>query len=91
MLGVMSTPKLLIFPCDYPIKVMMRSGAEVRAAVDAAVARHAGAAAAAGATVRPSAQGNFSGVTYTIHARDERHITGLFQDLKDVQGVLMVL
>ena len=91
MLHAVDPPKLLQFPCHYPIKVMMRSGAEISAAVDAVIALHAGAAAAASASTRPSAQGNFQGVTYTIHARDEPHIAELFVDLKELPGVLMVL
>ena len=91
MLNDMEPPKLLSFPCDYPIKVMMRSGTQIRAAVDSAIAKHAGPGAAAGATERPSAKGNFIGVTYTILARDEPHIAALFADVKDLPGVLMVL
>jgi putative lipoic acid-binding regulatory protein len=91
MLCWMETPKLLGFPCDYPIKVMMRTGAAVRAEVDAVFAVHADGATVAGATERRSAQGNFSGVTYTIRARDEQPIAALFADLKQVDGVLMVL
>ncbi len=87
----MSNPQLLTFPCDYPIKVMLRADAEPRVHVDAVMARHAGAAVTAAATERPSAQGNFSAVTYTIRARDPEHIAALFADLKDIQGVLLVL
>ncbi len=91
MLPVVDAPKLLTFPCAYPIKVMMRADAAVRAAVDDVLARHAEANAVATATERPSAQGNFSAVTYTIRARDEAHIAALFADLKNVTGVFLVL
>ena len=87
----MTTPETLTFPCAYPIKVVMRAGAQLRAAVDAVFVRHADATVVAAATVRPSAQGNFSGVTYTIQARDAQHIAALFADLKEIPGVLMVL
>jgi len=91
MLQRMAPPELLSFPCDYPIKVMMRADPGLRAHVDAVVGRHAGAEVAAAATERPSAQGNFSGVTYTIRARDPEHIAALFADLKGIAGVMMVL
>jgi putative lipoic acid-binding regulatory protein len=91
MLAAMSTPELLTFPCAYPIKVMMRAGTEPRAHVDAVFARHTGAAVAAEATERASAQGNFLAVTYTIQARDAEQISALFADVKDIPGVLMVL
>ncbi len=70
MLHAMTDPELLTFPCDYPIKVMLRAGAELRTHVDAVMARHSGPAVIESATTRPSAQGNFSAVTYTIRARD---------------------
>ena len=91
MLDAMTTPELLTFPCAYPIKVMMRAGAEPRVHVDAIFGRHAGADVAAAATERSSAQGNFRAVTYTIQARDAQQIAELFADIKDIPGVLMVL
>jgi len=87
----MSTPETLTFPCSYPIKVVMRAEPGLRVAVDAIFVRHADAAVAAAATTRQSAQGNFSGVTYTIQARDPEQIAALFADLKELPGVLMVL
>jgi putative lipoic acid-binding regulatory protein len=87
----METPRLLQFPCDYPIKVMMRAAPGIRAAADAAIARHAGEAAAARVSERASAQGNFTGVTYTIVASGEQQIAALFADLKQIDGVLLVL
>lgn len=91
MLAAMDNPELLTFPCDYPIKVMLRAGDELRAHVDAVMARHTSPAVIESATTRPSAQRNFSAVTYTIRARDAAQIAALFADLKDIPGVLMVL
>jgi len=91
MLAAMTAPELLTFPCAYPIKVMMRAGAEPRSHVDAIFSRHAGEAVAAGATERFSAQRNFLAVTYTIQARDAQQIAALFADVKDIPGVLMLL
>jgi putative lipoic acid-binding regulatory protein len=91
MLPAMAKPELLTFPCDYPIKVMLRAGEDLRTHVDAVMARHSSPMVIESATTRPSAQGNFSAVTYTIRARDADHIAALFADLKDIPGVLMVL
>jgi len=87
----MNVPDRIEFPCDYPIKVLMRADAGLREQVDAAIGRHAGAQVTAAAQARQSAQGNFHGVTYNIQARDEQHIAGLFAELRDIPGVLMVL
>ncbi len=91
MLSGMSAPESLTFPCAYPIKVMMRADPLLRERVDAVVGRHADAGVAAAASVRQSAQGNFSGVTYTIEARDAQHIAALFAELREIPGVLMVI
>jgi putative lipoic acid-binding regulatory protein len=87
----MNEPPLLQFPCEYPIKVVSRVGPDVRSALDAVFIRHAGAAALNGVTERPSGKGNFVSVTYTIEARSETHIAGLFAELKECPGVMMVL
>lgn len=79
------------FPCAYPIKVMVRREPAVRSHVDAVLARHAGPGVIETVAERPSAQGHFAGLTYTIQARDAGHIAALFADLKTVPGVLMVL
>ena len=87
----MNARERLVFPCAYPIKVLMRADTGLRESVDAAIGRHAGAEVAAAAQARQSAQGNFNGVTYTIQARDEQHIAALFAELREMAGVLMVL
>jgi putative lipoic acid-binding regulatory protein len=87
----MSEPKLLQFPCRYPIKVMIRASATLRAQLDSVVTRHAGALEPGDISERPSARQNYAGVTYLIMARDEAQIAGLFAELKEVPGVIMVL
>lgn len=86
----MDAPKLQ-FPCEYPIKVMIRAEPETRLHVDAVMDRHGGPGTGGSASVRDSAQGNFTGVTYLIQARDEAHIAALFAELKAVPGVMLVL
>jgi hypothetical protein len=87
----MSEQKLLQFPCRYPIKVMIRATAGLRVQIDAIVERHAGALAVGDITERPSARQNYAGITYLIVARDEAQVAGLFAELKETPGVIMVL
>lgn len=89
--GGVNEPELLKFPCAYPIKVMARAEAGLRARLDAIVERHAGPEALTEVRERPSAQANFVGITYVIHAENEAQIAALFAELKQCQGVLMVL
>ena len=84
-------PPRVIFPCDYPIKVMVRVEDGVRSRVDAIVERHAGPLAPGAVTERPSAQGNFLGITYLINATGQDQIARLFADLKQCPQVMLVL
>lgn len=84
-------PERVSFPCDYPIKVMVRVEDGVRSRVDAILERHAGPVDLAAVTERPSAQGNFLGITYVIHATSQEQIAQLFAALKLCPQVMLVL
>jgi uncharacterized protein len=84
-------PERLSFPCDYPIKVMVRVEDGVRSDVDAIVERHAGPLDLAAVTERPSTQGNFLGITYLIRAVSPEQIAQLFAALKQCPQVMLVL
>ncbi len=84
-------PQRVKFPCDYPIKVMVRVEDGVRGHVDAIVEQHAGPLDRTGVTERSSAQGNFLGITYVIRARSEDQIAQLFAALKLCPQVMLVL
>jgi putative lipoic acid-binding regulatory protein len=85
------TPERVSFPCDYPIKVMVRVEHGVRSHVDAIVERHAGPLDLSTVTERPSAQGNFLGITYVIRATGQDQIAQLFAALKTCPQVMLVL
>ena len=85
------TPERVNFPCNYPIKVMVRAEAGVRAQVDEIVERHASPLDRSTVVERPSAQGNFLGLTYVIRATGQEQIAQLFVALKGCPQVLLVL
>jgi putative lipoic acid-binding regulatory protein len=85
------TPPRLKFPCDYPIKVMVRAEPGVRQEVDRIVEQHAGPIAAEAITERSSAQNRFMGITYVIRATSAEQIATLFGALKLCPQVLLVL
>ncbi len=87
----MTDQKLLQFPCRYPIKVMIRATASLRAQLDLIVTRHAGTPGAADISERASRHRNYASVTYMIEARDEAQIAALFAELKVTPGVVMIL
>jgi uncharacterized protein len=85
------TPNLLHFPCDYPIKVVVRGQAAVRLEIDPVMVRHAGPEALERVSERASAQANFLSITYLIEAQSEAQIAALFAELKQCSSVVMVL
>lgn len=81
----------LEFPCDYPIKVMVRLEPGIRSRIDAIVERHAGPLDLSTVTERPSAQHRFLGLTYVIRAGSAAQIATLFEALKLCPQVMLVL
>jgi len=80
-----------MFPCNYPIKVMVRAEPGVRSHIDAIIERHAGPLDLSTVTERPSARQRFLGLTYVIHATGQQQIAGLFAALKQCPAVVLVL
>ena len=85
------TPPRLSFPCDYPIKVMVRAEPGVRREVDRIVEQHAGPLSPEAVSERSSAQNRFISITYVICATSEAQIATLFGALKLCPQVLLVL
>jgi len=84
-------PERISFPVEYPIKVVARAAADLRAQVDAAFLRHFGALAADSVTERASAGSNFVALTYVPVVQGEEQLRALHADLKQIEGVVMVL
>jgi uncharacterized protein len=82
---------LLKFPTDYPIKVVGRASATLRAAADAVIARHVPDFDPARASERASANGNFVSISYTIRAVSAEQVAALAAELNACEGVLLVL
>ena len=82
---------LLEFPCDFPLKVVGRSGAEFEALVREIVERHAGPLDASQVRDRPSRDGKFVALTCLIRAESKAQLDGLYEELSRHPDVLMVL
>lgn len=79
------------FPCRYPVKVMGVAGAGLETDVVPVCQRHAPEVDAEQMTVRESRQGNYLSVTVVIRATGEDQLRALFEDLKAMSSVKMVL
>jgi hypothetical protein len=87
----MNEPELLVFPTDYPIKVVGRQEAGLRLRIDTVVLRHVPDLAAQRVSERASGQGNFVSITYLIVARSREQVIALVTELSATEGVVMVI
>lgn len=87
----MNEPSPLVFPTDYPIKVVVRRDTGLRARIDAVVLRHVPDFDPHRVGERASARGNYLSITYTIVARSREQVVALVSELSATAGVLMVI
>ncbi len=84
-------PEGITFPAEYPIKVIARSAAGLKDQTDAVFAGFYGPVPEQQISLKPSAEGRFVSLTYTVRAESEDQLKALFLALKQIEGVLMVL
>ncbi len=84
-------PPKIEFPCLYPIKIIGVASASFQNEVITAVERYTGKLAADLIKVRPSRQQNYLSVTVTIAATGEDQLRRIFNELKIIENVKMVL
>ncbi len=82
---------LLEFPCEFPIKIMGPATADFEAQIRAIALVHVGEVPEAAWRIRPSAQGNFVGMTLTFTATTKRQIDNLYRAITAHPDVKMCL
>jgi putative lipoic acid-binding regulatory protein len=85
-----SAPPRLEYPTDYPIKVVGRATAALRAEIDAIMVKHAADFDASGTHERLSANGRFLALSYRIRAVSAEQVEALAAELRAAQSVLLV-
>jgi len=86
-----SDESLLRFPCDFPVKVMGQRRDGFAQAVLEVVLRHAPDFDAATMQMRPSAKGNYIGLTCTVRAVSREQLDALYRELSGHPLVKVVL
>lgn len=81
----------IVFPCEYPIKVIGIAGKDFQASIAEIVVRHCPEFDASRIEVVDSRNGNYASLRFSIHAKGKTHIQQLFMDLKTNKNVQMVL
>ena len=85
------TKELLVFPCDYPLKVMGQHNDEFRSVALGIVRKHVGEDALLGIEERSSKDRKYLGLTYNIRATSKQQLDALYLELTSCEKVLIVL
>ena len=81
----------IVYPVDFPIKIMGRREPGFARAVVDIVRKHAPGFDEATVEMRPSKKNTYLSVTCTIVATSREQLDGLYQELNDNPAVVMVL
>ena len=84
------TPKI-VFPCEYPVKVLGLASDRFQAEVLEIIGQHAEVIYQDKTTSRPSAKGNYLAVTVVIEATGKDQLQSLFQHLMRQENVKLVI
>lgn len=85
------TETTISFPCDYPIKVVGDVRPKFHDEVFETVARHDPTITIDKVSQRTSRKGNFISISFMLMATGERQLQALFEDLKQIESVRLVL
>ncbi|MCP4814989.1 MAG: DUF493 domain-containing protein, partial [Planctomycetaceae bacterium] len=84
-------PPKIEFPCDYPIKVLGRSGENYQTIIMEVFERHAPGFDRETIIVKASGKGTFTSLTIVITATGPQQLEALHQDLLATGQVQMVI
>lgn len=80
------------FPCeDYPMKVIGEAHPDFQARVVAVLLKHVDAVDEDGFDLQKSRNGRFLSLRFRLRVESVEHIKALFEDLKSLPGIQMVL
>lgn len=82
---------LLVFPTDFPVKIMGLASDDYRSLVLGIVTRHFGTLAPDRIEERPSANGKYLSITVTVVATSKAQLDALYMDLTSCSRVLVAL
>lgn len=81
----------LVFPCDFPIKVMGERSTEFETLVVTLVRHHAPDLGEGAIRTRESQGGKYVSVTATVRATSRSQLDAIYRELTACEAVLMVL
>ncbi len=86
-----STPSIMTFPCEFPLKAFGKNTDDFETLIVAIVRRHVPHLEDHAVTSRLSGGGAYRAVTATFTAHSREQLDALYQELSSHEQVLMVL
>lgn len=87
----MSEESVILFPCEFPIKMMGRDTLEFHAIARRLIEDHVGPVADEAIDVNLSAKGNFVSMTVTVTATSQQQLDDIYRDVSGHDDILMAL
>ena len=87
----MSDETLLVFPCDFPIKMMGRATPEFHLVVRGLVEKHTGPLEEGTIRSTQSRHGRFVSITVTVNAQSQQQLDDIYRDVSAHHDVLVAL
>ena len=87
----MNEEQLLVFPCDFPIKMMGRETPEFHSTVRSLVEKHTGPLDDDSIKSTLSRNGRFVSITVTVNAQSQQQLDDIYRDVSSHEDVLMAL
>jgi len=81
----------LTFPCDFPIKVMGRSGERFETAVTTILQRHTSTEERLSLDRRSSKGGKYTSITILLRASSREQLDAIYRELSACEEILMAL
>ena len=85
------TETSITFPCDYPIKVVGDVRPDFHDEVYDVVVKHDPTLTTDRVSQKTSRKGNFVSISFMLLAKSESQLKSLFEDLKEIESVRLVL
>lgn len=79
------------FPCNFPIKVMGKTGVDFETKVLSIIRKHCPELGETAISTRRSKEGTYMAITVMIYAKSKEQVDDIYQELSAEETVLMVL
>jgi len=86
-----NTPEGLTFPCEYPVKAMGTNSDDFQQSIYQCIKQHAPEVSRESIQTKASKTGKYLSVTVLVYAQSREHLINIYQDVRQLDGVVWTL